>query len=73
MKQVRSLDGSLTLGPAFLWEGRTDYPLQTVRDMADCSMNVQSLDQVCAMAACRGGGGGGWCAVFVPLTALRSC
>ena len=50
VKQVRSLDGSLTLGPAFLWEGRKDYPLQTVNNMAKCSMNIQSLDQVRAFA-----------------------
>jgi hypothetical protein len=43
---TRSLDGSLTLGPAFLWEGRTDYPLQTIVDMAQCSINIQSMDQL---------------------------
>ena len=45
------MDGSLVLGPAFLWDGRKDYPLQTVQDMSDCSMNVQSLDQVRSLRA----------------------
>ena len=43
---TRSLDGSLTLGPAFLWEGRSDYPDQSIIDMAKCSINIQSLDQI---------------------------
>jgi len=43
---TRSLDGSLTLGPAFLWEGRSDYPLNTIVDMAKCSINIQSMDQI---------------------------
>lgn len=46
VRMSRSLDGSLTLGPAFLWEGRTNYPLETVNNMTDCSVQVQSLDQV---------------------------
>jgi len=45
-KHTRSLDGSLTLGPAFLWEGRVDYPIQTIIDMAECSINMQSMDQI---------------------------
>lgn len=45
-EMTRSLDGSLTLGPAFLWEGRTDYPVNTIYEMSQCSINMQAMDQV---------------------------
>ncbi|KCV73264.1 hypothetical protein H696_00806 [Fonticula alba] len=44
--QTRALDGSIVLGPAFFWDSRQQYPPSLIREMAQCSVTRQALDQV---------------------------